>query len=639
MTSKIITSRGVIDLLIPADANPAGDGEYYMICPICTADRKHNHQNEKKFAINLRKEPKPWRCNHCGEAGYIIDDEYMKKAKFKPILNNFDFLPISDGLTNWFWNKRRISIPTLKAMKISMSSESVKQMRTPPGQEHIKDTWVQRNCINFKYFKNNVLINIKFRDPYKNFKLITDASKTIYNIDSFKGKKKGIIVEGEIDVLSYIEAGLSEEYGIGSVPNGATITREEKENYEKTGIMKVSSEINLDYLDDVIEELNEIEIFYIATDDDAPGIKLREELARRLGKERCRYIRFSDYKTTDGKPINDPNELLVEKGPDALAATIDSAIPFPIDGISTASDYWDKLEHYYDSGILKGLSTGWPSLDPYFNWMKGWLYVENGYPNHGKTTFMLNLIAASIVLYKWKWGIYSPENYPVENILMTLAEIFTGKSLDKDNSSRLSKIEYKDVTNNFTNKYIHFINDNDRGYTPEDLRKIKKTLIRQHGITGFYTDPWSSLVHNYRSQDSEDKYLEHELSLEVRFTTKYNLVNVISHHPKTPVAVEKAPTVFTLTGGKVWWIKGYSIFCVHRRNLSDWKDLLTELHVQKNKDFKAAGEITSALTPPTFLFNRNNRRFYGQNADDLSKHESFPFKSYHEANQAMFEGF
>jgi hypothetical protein len=269
---------------------------------------------------------------------------------------------------------------------------------------------------------------------------------------------------------------------------------------------------------------------------------------------------------------------------------------------------------------------------------KLYLASKSYIPTHN-TTFMLNLIAASIVLYKWKWGIYSPENYPVENILMTLAEIFTGKSLDKDNSSRLSKIEYKDVTNNFTNKYIHFINDNDRGYTPEDLRKIKKTLIRQHGITGFYTDPWSSLVHNYRSQDSEDKYLEHELSLEVRFTTKHNLVNVISHHPKTPVAVEKAPTVFTLTGGKVWWIKGYSIFCVHRRNLSDWKDLLTELHVQKNKDFKAAGEITSALTPPTFLFNRNNRRFYGQNADDLSKHESFPFKSYHEANQAMFEGF
>ncbi len=639
MTNKIITSKGVIDLIIPADANPDSGGEYYMICPICSFERKHNHQNEKKFAVNLRKDPRPWRCNHCGEGGYVIDEEYMKRAKFKPILNNFDFLPISDGLTTWFWDKRRISVPTLKSLKISMSSESIKQMRTPPGQEHLKDTWVQRKCVNFKYYKDNILINIKFRDLYKNFKMIVDATKTIYNIDSFKGKKKGIIVEGEIDVLSYIEAGLSGEYGIGSVPNGATITKEEKESYEKTGEMHVMSDANLEYLDAVIDELSEIETFYLATDDDPPGIKLREELARRLGKERCRYIRFSDYKTAEGKSIKDANELLVEKGPDALAATIEASIPFPLEGISTSADYWDILERQYESGGIKGLSTGFSSLDPYFNWMKGWLYIENGFPNNGKTTFMLNLIASTVVLYKWKWGIYSPENYPVENIISIFAEIFTGKSLDKDSSRRLSKIEYSDVVRNFINKYIFFLNDDDSGHTPEQLREVKKSLIRQHGIVGFYTDPWSSLVHNYRSQDSEDKYLEHELSLEVRFTTKHNLINVISHHPKTPVAIEKAPTVFTLTGGKVWWIKSYSAFCIHRKNLSDWKNLITEFHVQKNKDFKAAGELTIDVNPPTFSFDRVSRRYYGQMPDDLTKHEYFPFKTYHEANQAMFEGF
>ena len=637
--NKIITSRGIIDLTIPADAKTDSAGEYYMICPICTVDRKHTHQSDRKLAVNLRKNPMPWRCNHCGEGGYIINEEYMKNAKFKPILKSFDYLPLSDGLTNWFWKKRGISIPTLEAFKISMTVEPMRQYRVSAGQEQFKDTWLSQKCINFKYFKDNVLINIKYRDPNKNFKMITDATKTIYNIDSFKGKKKGIIVEGEIDVLSYYEAGLGAEYGIGSVPNGATITKAEKEYFDKTGVLEIKSEVNLEYLDAVIDELSEIETFYLATDDDAPGIKLREELARRLGKERCRYIKFSSFYNAEGKQLKDANELLVAKGPNVLASTIDSSIPFPIAGVSVANDFWDSLNNYYDTGRAKGISTGFPSLDPHFTWMKGWLYILNGYPNQGKTSVALNLIAISTVLYKWKWGIYCPENYPEENLIDMFAEILVGKSLDPGIVGRMSKIEYKAVIQEHISKYLYIVNDNDAGYSPSELRKIKKSLIKQYGITGFFTDPWSSLVHNYRSQDSEDKYLEHELSQEVRFTTKSGLINVISHHPKTPASVDKAPTVFSLTGGKVWWIKAYSIFAVHRKNLSDWQNLVTEFHVQKNKDFKAAGELTNDLTPPTFTYNRNNRRFYGQQSGDLTKHDFYPFKSYHETNQSVFEGF
>lgn len=637
--NKIITSKGIIDLYIPQDAKTDQSGEYYIVCPICNSERKHEHQSEKKLAINLRKDPMPWRCNHCGEGGYIINEEYLKTAKFKPVLKAYDYLPLSDGLTTWFWEKRRISIPTLQALKISMSVEPMRQNKVAPGNEEYKDKWTPRKCINFKYFKDNILINIKFRDMDKNFKMITDASKTIYNIDSFKGKKKGIIVEGEIDVLSYFEAGLGDEYGIGSVPNGATITKAELEHYKDTGVLQIASDSNLEYLDPIIDELSEIEMFYIATDDDAPGIKLREELARRLGKERCRYIKFSNYFDAEGKPFKDANELLVAKGPNALASTIDNAIPFPIAGVSIASDFWDSLSKTYDSGRTKGISTGFPSLDPHFNWMRGWLYILNGFPNNGKTSVALNLIAISTVLYKWKWGIYCPENYPEENLVDIFAEILVGKTLDPEVVGRMSKIEYKAVVTDHISKYVYIISDNDKGYSPAELRKIKKSLIKQHGITGFFTDPWSSLLHNYKSQDSEDKYLEHELSQEVRFTTKSGLINIISHHPKTPVAVEKAPTVFSLTGGKVWWIKAYSIFAVHRKNLSDWQNLVTEFHVQKNKDFKAAGELTSDLTPPTFLYNRNNRRFYGQSPSDLSRHDFYPFKSYHETNQSVFEGF
>ena len=639
--NKIITSLGVLDIIIPPNLN--GTEEYYMICPICSSSRKKEHINDKKLAVNVKKDPMPWRCNHCGEGGYVITEEYMKRTKFKPIISKMDFLNLSEPLVQWFWDERKISIATLGHFKISMSIESIKQFRVAEGKEHTKDQWIARKCINFKYFKDNVLINVKFRDANKNFKMITDATRTIYNIDSFKGKKKGIFVEGEIDVLSYFEAGLGGEYGIGSVPNGATITDEERKHFEKTGRMDVLSEINLEYLDLVIDELNDIEMFYIATDDDAPGVKLREELARRLGRERCKYIRFSDYKDENGKPIKDANELLIAKGRNILAGTVDSAIPYPISGVSTASQYWDAMKEFYEKGKPRGISTGYPNLDPYFTWMMGWLVIENGYPNMGKTAFALNMIAISVVLYKWKWGIYCPENYPVHNVIDILAEVLVGKTLDVDGKERMSKEEYDNVVNNYINKYIYFVDDNENGYSPEDLRKIKKSMVKQYGIIGFYTDPWSSLVHNYRSHDSEDKYLEHQLSLEVRLTTKLNIINLISHHPKTPVSTEKVPSVFTLTGGKVWWIKAYTIFAVQRKNVNDRDNPYTEFHVQKNKDFKAAGELTSESDAPTFRFARRNRRFYAKQVVESGGKEVgfdfYPFENYQETNQLLFDGF
>jgi len=638
--NKIITSIGVLDVDIPADAKTNSEGEFYTICPICNPSRKREHQKDAKLAINLKKDPTPWRCNHCGECGYIITEEYLKKAKFKPIISKMDFLEMSDAIVEWFWEKRKISITTLKHFKITMSIESMKQVRVPPGKEELKDKWIERKCINFKYFKENVLINVKFRDPFKNFKMVTDATRTIYNIDSFKGKKKGIIVEGEIDVLSYYECGLGEEYGIGSVPNGATITDEERKHFEATGRMDVLSEINLEYLDLVIDELDHIEMFYIATDDDAPGIKLREELSRRLGKERCRYIKFGDYKSEDGKQIKDANELLIARGKNVLALTPESSYPYPVSGVSTASQYWDTMKEFYLKGKPRGISTGYPNLDPYFNWMFGWLMIENGYPNMGKTAFALNLIAVSVVLYKWKWGIYCPENYPVHNVIDIFAEIFVGKTLDVGADNRMSKEEYDNVVNNYINKYLYFVDDNEKGYSPADLRKIKKSMVKQYGIVGFFTDPWSSLVHNYRSQDSEDKYLEHELSLESRFTTKTNIINLISHHPKTPVSTEKVPSVFTLTGGKVWWIKAYTIFAIQRKNVSDRDNTITEFHLQKNKDFKAAGELTNESDAPTFRFQRKSRRFMAKTGDDPNKgYDFYPFENYQETNQLLFDGF
>ena len=64
-----------------------------------------------------------------------------------------------------------------------------------------------------------MLINVKYRDGQKNFKLVSGAKLIFYGLDSIKDSNKVYIVEGEMDALSLHEAGI---YSVCSVPNGAS---------------------------------------------------------------------------------------------------------------------------------------------------------------------------------------------------------------------------------------------------------------------------------------------------------------------------------------------------------------------------------------------------------------------------------
>lgn len=635
---KIITSRGVIDIHIPAGMKTDTKGELALVCPICSDSRKDEHKNMKVFSVNMTKDPKPWRCNHCGEAGYVIDEEYMRRTKIKPILDIKKTNPFSAPMIKWFWEERRISEKTLNELKITMSKEIIRQTKVKPGRENIKDTLASRSCINFRYFKEGVLINIKFRDQDKNFKMITDATKIMYNLDSLKGQKKCVIVEGEIDVASYHEAGI---HWCVSVPNGVAITESEKEEYKKTG--KFRENLNMDYLDLCIDEFRDMDLIYIATDDDIPGLKLREELSRRLGKERCKYVKFSEYTKESGLPCKDANDVLIAKGKDFLARTLEYAYPFPVAGVTTAIQYWDKMESIFDNGRKKGFSTGYRCLDPHFNWMPGWLTMVNGYPGEGKSSWIFNMVITSTILYGWKWGMYCPENYPPENIIDTLAEILVGDTADISFKDRMSKERYKDAIMKHIDKHFFFV-DNEDGYTPAELRKIKKFLISQHGIRGFLTDPWKNLSHNIGNK-SIDMYLQEELSAEVRLSVKNDLINLICHHPPTPPRDKDKnyppPTQFELIGGQVWASTCYSMICIHKHDRTSWENTEAEVHVQRNKEHKLVGFPTDRNNPVLMKFERRTNRFLEREVvtDLTTAYNKFPFKSYINNNQAVLEGF
>ena len=133
-----------------------------------------------------------------------------------------------------------------------------------------------------------------------------NAELIFYNLDSIKDHKQCFIVEGEIDALSLYEAGIK---NVISVPNGAS-----------------SGAQRLEYLDNCYKYFDKMKEIILFTDNDDPGLALRNELARRLGKFRCKYI--------DANGFKDANEILCSEGILKLQEILENnRKSFPLDGI------------------------------------------------------------------------------------------------------------------------------------------------------------------------------------------------------------------------------------------------------------------------------------------------------------------
>jgi len=110
--------------------------------------------------------------------------------------------------------------------------------------------------------------------------------------------------------------------------------------------------------------------------------------------------------------------------------------------ISNRDDIKRYAGNVFRNGLPKGVSTGIPTLDPHYRYRKGELDVIMGLANIGKTTTMFYLMLNASMRYGWKWLCYCPENEPVGDMISDIAEMFVGKSADKDRKDRMSSTEF-----------------------------------------------------------------------------------------------------------------------------------------------------------------------------------------------------
>lgn len=526
-------------------------GQIKIVCPFCKDNRTHKF--DKSLSVNITIGV--YNCHHCGKTGNIHKwrKKGTRKIYVKPVWSNKNKTELSDKVIKWF-EGRGISQNTLSKMRITEEREWMPQ------------TEKEENCIVFNYFYEDKLINKKFRDGRKNFKLVKDAEKILYNIDAIINAKKAIITEGCIDTLSYVEAGL--DY-VASVPNGANT--------------------NTDYLDNYMPLLDNLEEIYLATDNDTNGLILRGELLRRFGAYRCYKVDFEDCK--------DANEYLVKYGKEALVNTILNAQKFPIEGLIKVEDIEEELNDLYENGIGEGNKIGDKYIDEMFRIELGRLMVLTSIPSHGKTTLM-NYISALINFnLGWKIGFFSPESQPIKLHATKIEELLIGKRFFGDNKMSLQDHQ---KAMQYLNNNFYFIKPEKR--TLDNVLSIAKQAIRCMGIKVVIIDPWNRL--EGMSNDTDD--IGNELNKVSNFASDNDVLVIIIAHPKKlnkdkNTLLYDEPTPYDIKGSSCWYDKPDYILTYYR----DFKTMISTLRLFKLRE-SYLGKMGGIIK---FRYNINNQRF------------------------------
>lgn len=531
-------------------------------CPKCSHDRKK--KNDPCLSVNFLEGI--YNCHNCGWGGKVFEKtEYVKKEYVRPVFANRTEL--SKNAVDWFF-KRGITQDTLIKAKVTEAKEWMPQTQ--------KDV----NTIQFNYFRDGQLINTKFRDAKKNFKLVKDAELIMYNLDAIKDVEECIICEGEIDALSWIEAGYGQ---VVSVPNGAS-----------KGSQK------LEYLDNCYSYFENKKKIFLSTDNDAPGRELRDELARRLGASRCYMLDLEDQK--------DANDYLQKNGTKKLLNVLQTAKEFPIEGIFTIADSWDTIKDFWQKGLPTGCKTGDADFDRYLRFMPGELTMVTGIPGHGKSIYLDQLAIGLCLNEDWRFGVFTPESYPMEMYYLRLIKRLTGKKVSTANI-HISELE---AAKNWIENRFNIINPEKDGFSLDVILDKAKQLVFKKGINALIIDPWSRLESTMGRGADPGQFVSEQLVKILNFNQQNGVHTFLVAHPtkmqKMPDSQNYyVPNLYNISGSAHFFNLTQNGFTVYR----NFETNKTEIHIQKVK-WEHLGE-TGAIEK---VYCSENARLFNPHTDN-----------------------
>jgi len=299
----------------------------------------------------------------------------------------------------------------------------------------------------------------------------------------------------------------------------------------------------------------------------------------------------------------------------------------------------EKMMDYIINGATMGLPVGLKELDDYFRFKENNFSVFLGHDNVGKSTLVWWLTVVSAIKYGWKWIIYSPEN-DIPKIKKNLIDFVLGR-----NSQEAKSMKQIEMAKALIDKHFYFIRK-DEIYDVFQVLEFGRVLCdADPEIKGFMIDPYNSLSLDYKGKGKGLSAYEYHMRAisEMRvFAEKYCTIYVNAHSNTDSRRAGKPdeegyttrPYKSEIDGGAMWANRVDDFYAIHRhiKHAIDWN--LTELHIDKIKDYDTGGQITRGDDAPKLKF-WNKADFVG--SDEVSPLKEWRMYFFGEGKQTHLE--
>jgi twinkle protein len=516
-----------------------------VACPECSHERKK--YNQKDFDITAKADGWKYHCFHCHIGGFV---PFSKTTTYRRAESNV--IPM-----------RTLDTTKLQAQHYDflktrgISERTADEMQLFPAEKYFQRLEKKTDAIGFPYFRNGQFVSAKYRSiESKDFTQDAGGAQDFFGIDKIDLSLPVIIVEGEIDALTLLECGLK---NVLSVPSGAPMKVSD-------GKVDASEDKKFAFVWNAVDVLNQVPYVTIATDTDTAGQALAEELARRIGKDKCRIAHFA-YK--------DLNEAFLAKGKDVVLEIIEKAEPYPVAGLSSASKFADRLNDLWGKGTGKGLSTGYSNVDEIYTVAQGQLTIVTGYPSCGKSNFVDQLMINLAKAHDWKFGLCSFENQP-EIHISRLMEIYKEKRFF-DGTNRMTDADRDDAFKFVEEHFLFLDSEGAEPATIDSILERAKIAVVRMGIRGLVIDPYNYIEN--KGGQAEHEFISGMLTRIQAFAKAYGVHIWFVAHPSkiTRSGMDlPRPDGMAISGSMAWWAKADCGITIHRT-----KDHGVELAVWK----------------------------------------------------------
>jgi len=550
-----------------------GAGNQKIKCPQC---QPPHDARDTPLSLTIENGNAVWNCHHCEFRGTTMtgaSNNFVaapKKVFVKPSVPVDSSKP--SGMYEYF-AERGISKQTVQKKNIYVD---------------------QKHWIAFPYEDGDgAVVNIKYRTRDKKFKQTPNAERFLYNYKNACEEECVIYVEGEMDVLALIECGFD---NVVSLPDGAP--KEAKFN-EKDARFTALQNCPL--------KAKKIILF---TDNDEAGKSLHAELRHRYGKDMCWYV---DYPTD----CKDANEILLKHGVERVRKCVNEAVPYPVDGLFTANEYYGSVLDLYNGNYAKPLCVGYGNLDEIYKIMKGTFHVVTGIPNHGKSSFLDQMLIKISEQHNWRYAMFSPE-HSTQMHLRRLVQLKNQKAFDEGFVNRMSHEELQEGLE-WINERFFFIETKDVVPDIDYILNVAKASVLKHGCDAIVIDPYNEVSAVRQGNAREDEHIRDFISKCKRFARVHDVVIWIVAHPtKLPKNNDGSympPTAYDISGASHWSNQSDAILTVHR----DFDDNSIQVITRKIREQGLYGKIGEAK------FNYNSSKHIFEEAkDDVYGYEDVP---------------